>query len=67
MHTSLAAGAKYLRTPEAADYLRVSADYLNKLRQQKKGPRFIRLGRRVVYDRLDLDAWASSRTEGEAA
>ena len=46
-----------LRTPEAAAYCGSSASTFEKLRLYGGGPRFVKLGRRVVYDPADLDAW----------
>ena len=48
---------RMLRTPEAADYCGSSASTFEKLRLFGGGPRFVKLGRRVVYDPSDLDAW----------
>lgn len=43
---------------EAARYLGLSPSCLNKWRcQRTTGPRFCKLGRRVVYRQSDLDAW----------
>lgn len=51
-----------LNTHEAADYLRLSASTLNKMRLNGNGPEFIKLGaRRVIYDLRDLDHWLASR------
>jgi hypothetical protein len=33
---------------------------MNKLRCTGAGPIFIRLGRRVIYDTRDLDAWLNA-------
>lgn len=52
---------RYLKTPQAAIYLGLSARYLEGLRCAGGGPPFIKLApRKVVYDLLDLDAWADS-------
>lgn len=52
----------YLVVEQAADYLRVSKNYLDKLRVSGKGPRFVRLGRRkVLYRKSDLDKWVEER------
>jgi hypothetical protein len=40
--------------PEAAKYLGLSASTLSKLRVFGGGPKFHKLGRRVVYDTRDL-------------
>jgi hypothetical protein len=44
----------------AARYCGISVAYLNKLRVTGEGPVFIKLGRRVVYDTGDLDAWLAA-------
>lgn len=46
-----------MATREAAIYLRLSKPHLEKLRCTGGGPRFVKLGRRVVYRTIDLDAW----------
>ena len=62
-----------LSTPEAARFLRVSTKFLTNRRWAGGGPRFIRLGRKVVYDETDLNAWvdagrrdSTSQTEAQA-
>lgn len=45
----------------AAQRLRVSESFLNKLRSQGGGPRYLRLGRAVRYRDQDLDDWAQAR------
>jgi len=50
-----------LRTPEAAQYMALSPSTLSKLRLTGDGPPFCKLGRTVVYDPDDLDAWLASR------
>jgi predicted DNA-binding transcriptional regulator AlpA len=50
-----------LRTRDAAGYLGYSESTLEKKRITGEGPPFIRLGRLVVYDTRDLDAWLSAR------
>lgn len=49
----------YLQTAAAAEFLDLSDAYLRLLRARGEGPPYCRLGRRVVYRRADLDAWAS--------
>lgn len=49
-----------LRTPQAAQYLGISASSLNKYRVFGGGPIFCKVGRSVVYDATDLDAWLAS-------
>jgi predicted DNA-binding transcriptional regulator AlpA len=42
---------------EAARHLGLSESTLNKLRLTGGGPVFIKLGRRVLYNMQDLEAW----------
>lgn len=59
---------RMLRTDDAANYVGVSASTLNKLRLAGGGPEYIKLGKSVVYDPADLDAWlASNRRSSTSA
>ena len=49
-----------LRTDGAAFYVGTSVSTLEKLRLTGGGPRYIKLGKAVVYDPADLDAWLSA-------
>ena len=49
---------RYLRTPEAARLLSLSARTLEKHRTYGTGPAYRKLGGRVVYSIDDLQAWA---------
>ena len=49
---------RYLRTPEAARFLGLSGRTLEKHRTYGTGPRYSKLGGRVVYRPEDLLAWA---------
>lgn len=52
---------RWMRVEEAAQYLRVSVDFLNKARQTKTpNIPFSRIGSRVVYDRIALDEFLKS-------
>lgn len=46
-----------LSTPSAADYCGLGASTFEKLRVTGGGPAHIKLGRRVVYHRDDLNTW----------
>jgi excisionase family DNA binding protein len=48
---------KMLATPQAANYVGLGKSTLDKARLSGNGPRFVKLGRRVLYDPTDLDAW----------
>jgi hypothetical protein len=50
-----------LSIEEAATYTRLSASTLNKLRVYGGGPRYLKLGQRVVYVVDDLDAWLAGK------
>jgi len=50
-----------LRTREAADYLGVSPGTLEVWRCKGRGPRYCKLGKVVVYDPTDLDAFRDAR------
>jgi predicted DNA-binding transcriptional regulator AlpA len=49
------------RTPDAARYVGLAKRTLEKMRLTGDGPRFYKLGRAVVYDTQDLDAWLLER------
>ena len=52
------ANPRYLRTPDAALLLGLSARTLEKHRCYGTGPVFHKLGGRVVYALVDLQSWA---------
>lgn len=56
-------GAQPLLLPveDAAEWLGLSASYMNKLRVSGDGPAFHKIGRRVLYRRNDLEQWLNSR------
>ena len=49
-----------LNTLDAAEYLGVKRGTMEVWRSLGKGPRYIKLGTRVVYEIDDLDAFAAS-------
>ena len=52
-----------LDTNEAAAYTGMSTSYLEKLRHQGEGPRFIRRGKKVYYKRAALKEFKASITQ----
>jgi excisionase family DNA binding protein len=46
-----------LTVREAAEYVGLSQHTLNQMRNEGRGPRFLKLGGAVRYDTKDLDAW----------
>jgi Helix-turn-helix domain len=49
--------ADRLTVSQAGDYIPCGISTLNKLRVSGGGPRFIKIGGRVLYDVRDLDKW----------
>ena len=52
---------RYFGPAEAARYLGLSPKTLQRMRVTGEGPPYVKVGRRVIYDRLDLDGWAAKR------
>ncbi len=59
--------ARFLRTPEAARFLGLSARTLEKHRVYGTGPTYRKLGGRVVYAPEDLQAWAERGTRASTS
>lgn len=56
--------AERLATPsEVAQYLRTSEQCLATMRYRGSGPRFVKLGRRVMYRWVDVQAWLDANTK----
>ncbi len=49
------------KVAEAARYLGMSTSTLNKWRMFSTGPRYMKMGRSVLYRKEDLDSWMESR------
>ncbi len=60
-------GNLYLTQEEAAAYMRLSPRTLERHRVEGTGSRFVKLGRRVLYRRSELDDWGASRTFGSTS
>jgi predicted DNA-binding transcriptional regulator AlpA len=69
--TTSPAKSRLLIVKEAADYCRLSASTLNRLRVSGDGPRYTKLAGKVLYDVRDLDQWIEdskrSSTSDQAA
>jgi predicted DNA-binding transcriptional regulator AlpA len=48
---------RFVKTPEAAEFVRLSTSQLNKLRVFGNGPEFVKLGRSVLYEVEALESW----------
>jgi predicted DNA-binding transcriptional regulator AlpA len=46
---------------EAAKYVGVSVAFMNRARVVGDGPAYVKLGRRVVYNKADIDSWLASK------
>lgn len=58
MSEAFRAPNRYVRTAEAGRYLGLSGRTLEKHRTYGTGPRYRKIGGRVVYAVSDLEAWA---------
>jgi predicted DNA-binding transcriptional regulator AlpA len=56
-----------LSTPEAAAYVGLSESTLNKMRCFGGGPRYAKVGARVVYPIAELDSWLNSKLRGSTS
>jgi excisionase family DNA binding protein len=56
-----------LKVAEAADYCGISKSTLDKLRCHGGGPLYFKIGKRVVYDRADLDTWLANKRVANTA
>ena len=61
MSSQLELPNRKLSVQEAARFLGLSTSTLNKLRLTGNGPRYLKLGRRVLYDIRDLEVWVVER------
>jgi Helix-turn-helix domain len=61
------AHAVFLTTSEAGSFLRISPITLGRWRIQGYGPLYRKFGRRVVYARDDLLAWANQQARSSTS
>lgn len=54
--------AKKLNNEQAADFLGVKPNTLEVWRTKKKGPKYSKIGSRVLYDINDLEEYFASRS-----
>ena len=50
-----------LTPDQAAEYLRLSERTLIRWRNRRVGPAWVKVGRRVLYRRSDLDSWMDNQ------
>jgi excisionase family DNA binding protein len=53
-------GSPFLNTDQAAHYIGLARQTLEKMRREGRGPRFRKHGRYVRYHIADLDAWSEA-------
>lgn len=51
----------YLSEPAAAAYMNRPRRSLQQMRWKGDGPRFLKLGRNILYRKTDLDEWLAQR------
>ena len=60
-------GSPFLNTDQAAHYVGLTRQTLEKMRRQERGPRYRKHGRYVRYHIADLDAWSLARSHRATA
>lgn len=50
-----------LHVPAAATYIGLSKSSLDKMRVYGGGPLYLKIGRKVIYDQVDLDTWLAGK------
>ena len=58
---------KRMCTKEAATYVGLHYSTLAKKRMTGDGPKFLKLGRKVVYEQVTLDQWMSEKTHSSTS
>jgi predicted DNA-binding transcriptional regulator AlpA len=56
-----------LTTKQAATYIGLSKSTLDHYRTAGQGPRFIKLGRKILYDTVDLDRWIDQHKQSSTS
>ena len=59
--------AEYMTTQEVAELLRTHAESVRYWRHIGKGPRSFKIGRRVLYDRRDVENWIDTERQQQGA
>lgn len=56
-----------MNAKEAANYVGLHYSTLAKMRMEGDGPAYLKLGRKVVYEKLTLDKWMDERTHSSTS
>jgi excisionase family DNA binding protein len=57
--------SEYMTTQEVADLLRTHVESVRFWRHTGKGPASFRVGRRVLYARVDVERWIAEARESQ--
>jgi hypothetical protein len=60
-------GSPFLTTEQAAFYVGLATETLEKMRRERRGPRFRKHGRYVKYHIDDLDTWSKDNSTSETS
>lgn len=52
-----------MTTKETADYLCTSQNALDARRSRGQGPPYVRMGRKVLYRKVEVDKWLDTQRE----
>jgi predicted DNA-binding transcriptional regulator AlpA len=59
--------SQLITTAQAATIVRLSPNTLDKMRVTGRGPKYLKVGRRVFYRPEDLDAWLNSNAHSSTS
>lgn len=67
LHENVCGTGRKLSAVEAAAYMGISRSWLDKTRLHGGGPAYLKVGRRVVYDVVELERWLSTRARAHTS
>lgn len=53
----------YLTTAEVAELFRTSPETVRYWRTMGTGPKSLKVGKRILYERSEVEGWAAARTQ----
>lgn len=59
------ADSRYITTKDLARILHKSRDAVRMMRHRGVGPKGVRVGRDVLYDRADVEQWLAAKTAAD--
>lgn len=54
---------RYMSTRQVCEYTTLAYGTLANMRTQKIGPKYYKVGGRVIYKKSDVDAWINAETD----